>query len=191
MKKILILLGHPDADTYSGMLADQYQASAEDVGHEVSRLNIGDMQFDVNLYQGYKTIQKLEPDLVDFQERVQWADHIVIIYPDWWHTMPAKLKGLFDRAWLPGFAFNFDGATKKNKRHLSGKSARVIIVTGTHNPFKTWWLFGDYTNELQHGILGFAGIKATVTVFGPSDHVNDAKKASWVKSVTSLARRGI
>lgn len=191
MKKILILLGNSDSDSYTGILADRYQAAAEDSGHEVHRLNIGEMSFDPILHRGYKEIQELEPDLVAFQEKVQWADHIVVIYPNWWSTMPAKLKGLFDRAWLPGFAFNFNEETGQCERHLRGKTARVIVVSGTHAPLKTWWLFGDYTNEMQHGILGFAGVKAAVTTFGPSDKANDEQRGAWTREVESLGKRGI
>lgn len=190
-KKILLLLGHSDADTFSGAMADHYQAAAQDAGHEVVRVNIGELQFDPILHKGYKEIQALEPDLIEFQKALQWADHFVIVYPNWWCTMPAILKGLFDRVWLPGFAFNFDKQTKKVIRRFKGKSARVIIVAGSHSPFKTWWLFGDYTNEIQHGILGFAGFTSAVSAFGPSDRISDEVRGKWLKQVSELGRRAI
>ena len=187
-KKILVLLGNPDAETFSGAMADHYQAGAEDAGHEVQRVNIGNLQFDPILHKGYKVIQELEPDLIDLQEKFRWAEHIVIIYPNWWCTMPAILKGLFDRIWLPGFAFNFNKETKKLEQHLKGKTGRVIIVAGTHGPLQTWWKFGDYTNEIQHGILGFAGINAAVTAFGPCNKVSDECKDKWLRQVQKLGR---
>lgn len=189
-KKILVLLGNPDIGSFSGSLVDAYVETAKEAGHEVERVNIEDMQFDPVLHRGYKEIQALEPDLVDMQKKWQWADHIVIIYPNWWCTMPAKLKGMFDRMYLPGFAFNFDKQSKKLIKRLTGKTARVIVVAGTHSPFMTWLKFGDFTNEIQHGILGFAGIKAKVSTFGPSDRVSDERRASWVEKVRALAKRG-
>lgn len=187
--KILVLLGNPDADTYSGRLADAYATAATAAGHDVERINIGELHFDPILHRGYKEIQGLEPDLVMVQEKIQWADHLVVIYPNWWCTMPALLKGMFDRMWLPGFAFNFDKQTKKLIQRLKGKTARVIIVAGTHSPFMTWWQFGDYTNEIAHGILGFAGIKAKVTAFGPSEKVDAKQLERWAKKVESLGRK--
>lgn len=189
-KKILILLGNPDAETFSGSVADAYQEAAEKAGHEVRRFDIGEMQFDPILHKGYKVIQELEPDLVTLQESWKWADHTVIVYPNWWNTMPAILKGLFDRMWLPGFAFNFDKTTKKLIQRLQGKTARVIIVAGTHSPFQTWWKFGDYTNEIQHGILEFAGIKTKVTAFGPCDRVDDMCRVKWLDKIAGLAKTG-
>jgi len=140
---------------------------------------------------GYKVIQELEPDLVMIQEKINWADHVVIVYPNWWCTMPAILKGMFDRMWLPGFAFNFDRESRQVIERLKGKTARVIIVAGTHSPFATWWKYGDYTNEIAHGTLGFAGIKTKVTAFGPTGKANEKQIQKWLTSVGQLAKRGV
>lgn len=190
MKKILVLLGNPDPDTFSGSVATRYEEVAREVGFSVKRVNIGDLHFDPVLHKGYKVIQELEPDLIELQEKINWADHIVIVYPNWWCTMPALLKGLFDRMWLPGFAFNFDKKNHKLIQRLKGKTARVIIVAGTHSPLRTWWKFGDYTNEITHGTLGFAGIKTKVTAFGPTEHSPQARLEKWMNEVAKLAVKG-
>src|SRR5574337_574312 len=130
-KKILLLLGHPDTtDTRSGQLALLYETAAKRSGHEVRRFNLGAMRFDPILHKGYKTIQELEPDLKAFQDALRWCDHFVVIYPNWWGTMPALLKGLFDRAWLPGTCFNFyktgiRGHFGMWKPMMKNKTARV------------------------------------------------------------------
>jgi len=190
MKNILVLLGNPDTETFSGKIADTYEAAAQEAGHEVFRMNIGAMQFDPILHAGYKEIQELEPDLLLFQEKVKWADHIVVVYPNWWCTMPAALKGLFDRSWLPGFAFNFSKENGKLMQRLTGKTARAIIVAGSHSPFMTWWKFGDFTNEIAHGILGFAGIKTKVTAFGPTNKMSDRKSKVCLAYIEKIASKG-
>ncbi len=191
MKKILVFLGNPTKDSYSGRIADAYEASAREAGNEVERINIEDLQFDPVLHQGYNTIQELEPDLKKMQEKINWAEHIVFVYPNWWCSMPAVMKGMFDRMWLPGFAFNFDKPSKKLIQRLKGKTARVIIVAGTHSPFMTWWKFGDYTNEISHGILGFAGIKTSVSTFGPTEKVSSNVRDFWIEKVKKLAQKGL
>lgn len=156
-KKICILLGQEDKETFCGKLADAYEKGARQSGHEVRRTNIGDIKFDPLLHKGYKVIQDLEPDLKKLQDDFRWADHIVILYPTWWSSMPAILKGLFDRFWLPGFAFHFHPHMGWDAL-LKGKTGRVIITMDSW-PLVSRFLFGDSTNEIGRAILWFSGIR--------------------------------
>ena len=194
-KKVVILCGHPDkGETFTGQLALLYETAARQAGHEVKRFNLCNMLFDPILHQGYKVIQECEPDLVKFQEAIKWCDHFVIFYPVWWSAMPALLKGLFDRAWLPGFAYNMR-KTKQGtpalgwKKRLKGKTARIVAVSGTH-PFLIRLAFGDYTNELKWGILWFAGFKVRMSLFGPNEVAPEWKKNEWRKKVALLGKLG-
>lgn len=177
--KIFILLGHPDDDSLNATLAMEYERGALEAGHEVRRMNLGDMKFDPILRQGYRTIQGLEPDLKMFQENVNWCDHFVIFYPTWWSSMPALLKGVFDRSWLPGFAYKFTGEFSW-KKLMKGKTARVV-VTSDNIPFAEWFLFGDTTNEIARGILGFAGFKVKVKKFGYLKHFGSMGRRERIK----------
>ena len=175
-KKVFILLGHPDKDSFNCTLADEYQKGAEEAGNEVRRMNIGDMQFDPILHYGNRLVQALEPDLLAFQENVRWCEHFVIFYPSWWSTMPALLKGLFDRTWLPKFAFRFTSDFTWEKL-LKGKSATMFVTSDTV-PLAQRIIFGDTTNELRKGILWFAG-------FGPIY----VRKFGYLKHFGSTGRR--
>jgi NAD(P)H dehydrogenase (quinone) len=189
-KKILLLLGHPDKSGFCGELADAYETGAREAGHRVDRLNIGDMHFDPVLWQGYRQRQDLEPDLERFRRLVLACDHFVVIHPVWWVGMPAMLKGLFDRAWLPGSAFRYM-KLKSGKRAIfwhrlmRGKTARIIIASGTE-PFLVRLLPGNVNAQLKWGILWFAGFSVRTTWFGPSENIPEPKRTRWLAKIRRL-----
>lgn len=187
--KIFILLGHSDPATLSGALADCYETHARGAGHEIRRQNIGEMTFDPVLHAGYKAIQLLEPDLEAFRENIRWAEHIVVVYPTWWSSMPALLKGLFDRVWLPHTAFNFADHGLTWIKLLKGRSARIITTANTP-PWLLRFMYGPPTTVLELAIFRFAGIRAFSTVFGPSERASERTKARWFRKVGRLAVKG-
>lgn len=189
MKRIFILLGHPDQDSFNCTLADEYEKGANDAGHEVRRVNISDMKFDPILHHGYRLAQDLEPDLLAFQENMRWCEHFVVFYPSWWSTMPALLKGLFDRTWLPGFAFQFTSEFSW-KKLLKGRSAAMFVTSDTIS-FLQWLILGDTTNELKKGILWFAGFSPIcVRKFGYLKHFNSTGRRERIKrKVYNLGRK--
>ena len=176
-----------------GTLADAYEQAARAAGHSVDRLNLGEMHFDPILHQGYRARQELEPDLKRFQELVLACDHFVVIHPIWWVGMPALLKGLFDRAWLPGTAFRYI-KMKSGKRTIfwnrlmRGKSARIIVTSGTA-PWLVRFLPGNVNAQLKWGILWFAGFRTSTTWLGPAENVPETRKAAWVHQIEQLGRR--
>jgi putative NADPH-quinone reductase len=189
MKKVFILMGNPDKDgTLSGALADASERAAREAGHEVRRKNIGDLQFDPILHKGYRVIQELEPDLRAVQDDIRWADHLIIVYPNWWGTMPALLKGFFDRAWLPAFAFRFRKNGLGWQRLLKGKTARVIVLSKTR-PWMLRFMFGDYTNEISRAILGFSGVRVRLTAIGDTENPSPEYRARQERKAAALARR--
>ena len=194
-KKVLILLGHPDKSGMCGTLASAYETAAKEAGHEVTRLNIGEMRFDPILRKGYRERQELEPDLHRFCDLISATEHFVVVYPVWWVGMPAILKGLFDRAWLPGSTFRYIRTRTGTRtifwhRLFRGKTARIIMTSGTH-PFIVRFLPGNVNAQLRWGILWFAGFKVRTDWFGPAEDASESKKVRWLARVRKLGRKGI
>ena len=189
-QKILLLNANPVPSSFSYACSNVYHSAAEQAGAEVMRFNIEEMDFDPVLHKGYEEIQELEPDLLKFQKAIRLADHLVFIYPNWWNTMPAKMKGLFDRAFLPKFAFSFEDNAFKPL--LKGKSGRIINIVGSKHPFVLWCCIGSYTNELSKGVLGTCGVKPVeVTSFGPTRNSTDEMRQKWLDKVRMMAMKDV
>jgi putative NADPH-quinone reductase len=191
-KNVLILDGHPAPNSLAGALADIYGTSAEAAGHDTKTYRLHDMRFDIDFgVNRTRDGKPLEPVLQGFMEDMKWADHFVLAFPMWWGNMPGKLKGLFDRALLPGLAYD---PRRPNRMGipaplLAGRSARVFITADTP-AFVQRWIFGNaLQRHLNAQILGFCGLKPVrMSYFGD---IKEAKKQTieaHLKTAESLGR---
>lgn len=188
--RILLLLAHPAPSGLCHALAESYRKGAESAGHEVRFLSLGDMAFDPILHDGYHTIQPLEPDLVAAQEAIAWARHLVFVYPNWWGTMPALLKGFFDRVFLPGFAFKYRDNSPFWDRLLTGRSAHLLVTMDTPPWYYRWVFRMPGHNQMRRTILEFSGIKPVrITSFGPVRHSTLERREKWLAQAYDIGRR--
>jgi NAD(P)H dehydrogenase (quinone) len=186
-KKILVILGQPQRQSYGGALLQAYVDGAKAAGAEVRELYLGDLQFNPVGTTGLATRAELEPDLVNAQEAIKWADHLVFVYPIWWGTIPALLKGFIERVFLPGFAVNFRENSPLWDKLLTGRSARLIVTLNTPS-FYYRWVFGrPGHNTMKKTILQFCGIKPVrITEVGPMKNSSEAKRKQWLEQVRAL-----
>lgn len=105
------------------------------------QLKLGEMQFDPILRDGYNHSQTLEPDLLEAQRQIHWAEHLVFVYPVWWGGIPALLKGFFDRVFLPGFAFKYRNRSQLWDKLLKGRTADLLVTLDTP-PWYFRWIYG-------------------------------------------------
>jgi len=189
MKNVLIINGHPSKKSFCSSLAHSYAKGTHDSKAEVKLVELGDLDFDPILHEGYSKIQELEPDLVKLQEDIKWAHHIVIVYPTWWNSMPAIMKGLFDRMWLPRFAFKFT-SPYWHKKLLKGRSARLIITMDS--PWLIYrFIFGGCGEKImKRSILKFAGISPVkVTHIDFMKISTEKRRHEWLDYVKKLGRK--
>jgi NAD(P)H dehydrogenase (quinone) len=156
---ILLLNGNTETESFSKSICAAYVEEAQQARHTVELLNIGNIQFDPVLHEGYHTIQPLEPDLLDFQQKVLWAKHIVIVYPTWWGGPPALLKGLFDRAFYSGFAYKYHDKDPMWDKLLKGRSAHLITTMDAPKIWYQMMYHSAGTNMMKNAILKFCGIR--------------------------------
>ena len=69
-------------------------------------------------------------------QQLRQADGIIFCFPHWWFSMPAMLKGYFDRVWAPGTAFTHDLDGGRIKPLLTNiKLFGVVTTYGS-----PWWI---------------------------------------------------
>lgn len=186
-KRILVILGHPDDESFCGSLAKSYIDGAKASGNEIQFISLGQLVFDPILRGGYASRQVLEPDLESAQTAISWAQHLVFIYPTWWGTMPALLKGFIDRVFLPGFAFKYRDGSHLWDRLLSGRSAHLIVTMDSPSWYFRWITRMPGHNQMKRAILGFCGVEPVgISTFGPVKGTTPQKRQSWIARVRQL-----
>ena len=190
MKKILVINGHPDKESYNYAIADAYIKGAKTSGAEVQEIRIRELDFNPNLEYGYRKRTELEPDLLAAQEKLKWADHIVWIYPVWWGSVPAMMKGFLDRVLLPGFAFKKREGSIWWDKFLTDKSARIICTLD-----QPGWFYRVFNGAPSHHAMkkltcGFIGIAPVrITTIAPLRLSTDVFRKKWLEKVERLGER--
>lgn len=188
MKKIVVINGHPDKESFNSAIAQTYITSAISLGTEVRYIPIGELDFNPNLQFGYRKRMELEPDLVKALEDLHWSEHQVWIHPMWWLGMPAIMKGFFDRAFLPSIAFKIN-KNGQSEGLLEGKTARIITTAGDLSEKEYEEIYKSSGQiQLQKGILEYCGISPIQNDFiGPLIKFNEKDRNNWIEQVKSLA----
>ncbi len=138
--RVLVIHCHPVADSYSAELRNAVCDGARSGGHEVRVLDLAAQNFAAVMSADelgrYKAVSsEVSDDLVQHIDSVMWAEVLVFVYPTWWSTLPAQLKGWLERVMRPGVAFVFD---ERNKVRPGLRQIRHIVGVTTYG---SKWLY--------------------------------------------------
>ena len=188
-KNILIINGHPDKDSFNRALSKAYEAGSQKAKANTDTINIAELKFNPNLLFGYKKDMELEADLQNAIEKIKKADHITFLYPLWWGSYPAVMKGFIDRVFLPKVMFDHDARGKREKL-LKGKSGRIITTMEQPVWFYKFILLSPATRQLKNITLEFCGVKnVSSSYFGSIASSTKQKRENWLRQVESLGLR--
>lgn len=190
MKKIAIINGHPNKESFNSGVAEAYKNGAIEAGAEIKEIRIADLNFNPNLQFGYQKRMNLEPDLLNAWETIQWADHLVWIHPVWWGGLPALMKGFIDRLFLPGLAYKYRENSLWWDKLLKGKTAHIITTIDQPGWYYRFVYGRPSVNQLKKSILEFCGIKPVkVTYLGIVRTSTEEQRKIWLKKVRVLGQK--
>jgi putative NADPH-quinone reductase len=185
--------GHPDGrpERFCAALSDAYSDAAEEAGHHVQRIALGDLDFD--FLENAEDFAQPPPEPVkEIQKLLSAADHLVMIYPLWLGAAPAKLKGLWEQLGRDKFLLDVgEDSSRWPQKKMAGKSARLIVTMGM--PGFAYRLFyrSHSLKALEVGILGISGFKPVKdTVFGLVEGSAE-RRERMLKKTRALGKAGI
>jgi putative NADPH-quinone reductase len=188
-RNILILDGHPDPtnERFVHALAASYREGAEQGGHTVLAIRLADLQFP--LLRSQADYERGEPAeaVRRCQDAMNWATHVVILYPLWLGSMPAMLKALFEQMLRPGFAYSSLKLGRLPVKFLTGKSARIVVTMGMPAIVYRWFYRAHSLRTLQRNILKFVGFRRVrSTLIGGIAGLSSQDRGRWLDELRTL-----
>ncbi len=129
----LVVVAHPSPDSYCHALADRAVDGLRAVGHEVVVADLYALGIEPAMTPDERSAYHsdspiLDPVIAEHAALVKRAEVLVFVYPTWWSSVPAILKGWLERVMVPGVGFILHERTNKVRpglgqvRHLVGIS---------------------------------------------------------------------
>ena len=132
--KVLVVLAHPNPDSFSHAIANRVLEALGDRNHSVSVLDLYSIGYSPAMTRAElaaypTTTPAIEPMVIEHTRLIQECSTIVFVYPTWWSSLPALLKGWIDRTMLPGVAFSVDPESLKLQPGLTNVRRLIGIST--------------------------------------------------------------
>ncbi|KAM0438609.1 hypothetical protein ACHAPT_001361 [Fusarium lateritium] len=203
--KVFIVFAHPEPQSLNGSLLRTAVDELESQGHKVQVSDLYAMKWksqvdrddfpqhpaDARLRATMASAEAtasgtLTEDVKAEQEKLKWADFVILQFPMWWYSMPAILKGWIDRVLSLGFGYGLGeySSTHWGDRYgegtLLGKRAMLVVTAGSWKEhFSARGVNGPIDHLLfpvTHGVLYYTGLEVLPSfVMYRSDKANDEK----------------
>ncbi|WP_438496580.1 NAD(P)H-dependent oxidoreductase [Paenibacillus sp. IHBB 3054] len=172
--KFLIVFDHPYGASASENIPHQRSYSAALLASFMRGLTTKDHEIDlIDLHKdGFNPVMSIEdlaswrqktsndPLVINYQQRLIAADHIIFIFPIWWEAMPALTKGFLDKVFAKGIVYEEIKPGRPFKCLLPNiKGVSLLTVMNTPDFFYRWIFGNPITKILFRGTFRKMGIR--------------------------------
>ena len=201
--KTLIVYYHPHEGSFCSAIRDAVQSGLHTGNHECKTIDLGKDEFDPVMREkdleafvlagrdSESELAEVDPIVLRYMKKLRWAEHLVMIFPIWWMTMPAMTKGFVDKVIFPGIVYKMEGGKLVS---MLSSLKQVTIITTMNTPSDV------YKNMFNNSLEGSL-IKGTFNQIGIHDirwvslnmvkQVGDEKRWLWLDEIEhEFAGRG-
>jgi NAD(P)H dehydrogenase (quinone) len=183
---VLLVYAHPEPRSLNGSIRDFITDRFVRAGHTVEVSDLYAMRWKAGLdaddFPQRDTTRPFSPgadskrafaegsqtaDVAAEQDKLRRADLVIFQFPLWWFSMPAIMKGWFERVYAYGFAYGVGEHSEQRwgERYgegaLKGKRAMLVVTTGGwaehYSERGINGPIGDLLFPIQHGMLFYPG----------------------------------
>lgn len=187
--RTVIVFNHPYEGSYCNAILNAVTKGLQKAGHEVDLIHLDNDRFNPVMtqddLQAFVAHQPIDPQVINYNERLKKADHLIFIFPIWWDIMPATTKGFIDRVLFPGVVYD---------HHPRGfglvpllKNLRSVTIITTMNKPKIMYslLIGNLIRKVMlRSVFKTMGYKRLKWIsFTSVKSVSQEKRKKWLSNL--------
>ena len=192
--KILIILCHPDRNSFNHAIAETCKKQLNNSGHSVIFHDLYEEKFDPILVTS--EIPKngiIDNNIKQHCDDLTSCEGIIVVHPNWWGQPPALLKGWIDRVIRPGIAYEFEEGDNGEGVPVGLLKAKTALVINTSNTSKEREnnIFLDPLETLwKNCIFDLCGIKQFYRkMFRIVVTSNVKQRQTWLEEVQTITQK--
>ena len=186
--KVLILYAHPNPNSFCSAIRQRVEETLSKKGIDYKVRDLYQMRFNPTL-SGEELVALSQGRVLDDvkaeQELIKESDTLIFIFPMWWYSFPAILKGYIDRVFSYGFAYAEEDGQIKGL--LKEKRALVLCTLGG-----TEEDYGDFAHCVEsvfRNTFTFCGIDVPlVKFFYAVPYVSHEERLKYLEEVETIVR---
>ena len=188
MKKIFLVYGHYNDQSFNAAIKDTFIKAAQENGHEVDCVDLYKENFNP-VYSG----EDPTAEVLNHRDRIEKCDVITLIAPIWNFRMPAIVEGWIDKVLAPPWAFTFKklvGNYGFPLGNLKNKKAIIFCTYGSPRLAITTFFLNLPIRRLKRGVFYICGIKKiNYRRYFAVPFVSDRKRKSFLEDVKNTAKK--
>lgn len=164
----LVVVSHPNPGSFTHALGRRVAEGISGPGslHTVEFADLAAERFDPRFTAGdvgaHLRQMPAPQDVAAEQARVDRADALVLVYPVYWWSMPALLKGWIERVFANGWAY--DDADDRLVKKLQHLQVHLLASAGAdQRTYARHGYFGAMKTQIDHGIFDYCGARVVTS----------------------------
>ncbi|HEY3148117.1 MAG TPA: NAD(P)H-dependent oxidoreductase [Dongiaceae bacterium] len=163
---LLIVFAHPRCESFTGAVLDSLLAGFREAGeHSVEIADLYRENFESRFqpedYAQFRG-ETMPEEVRGEQARFDRCDAVAFVFPVWWWSFPAVLKGWIDRVFCEGWAYSFEPGISRGR--LKDRPTLLVGIAGSRESTYNKYGYGEAMRvQIDIGILGYCGLRDVET----------------------------
>lgn len=193
--RALVVYCHPVEGSFCSSMRDAAVDGLQQAGHHVDVIDLAALDFNPvmsrNEWDLYRTSKgEIPPGMEEHVALVKQAEILVFVYPTWWSTLPAQLKGWVERVMIYGVAYTLNSNNKVRPALTQVKHIYIFSTFGSPRWYCTF-IHDNGKRVLSRALrLSTGRARATSRALHSMDTQSNDRRQKFLQDITrTLAKQ--